>query len=88
MTILEDALRVRELYQQICVVDKEDRIHDGTEEGIKKHYTKKILIHEAKYILGFTEENLEFWADDHLMRPILELDKKQLTKFIKKWEFK
>ena len=39
MEIVEDALECQPLYYQFVEIDTEDDLHDGTSEGIRKHYT-------------------------------------------------
>jgi cob(I)alamin adenosyltransferase len=80
--IIKDAYKVSELDHQFNDVDR------ISQENADKHYGDKYLIEEAKHHLYWANDSLATTDSSEPDYKVHAKDKKQLEKFLAKWESK
>jgi len=80
--IIKDAYKVAELEHQFVDVDR------ISQEDVNKHYGDKYLIDEAKHHLYWANDSLATTDPSEPDYKVHAKDKRQLEKFIAKWESK
>lgn len=87
--IVRDAFKVDELVHQFTDIDVGDKLLvDGSLQEVSDsvRYTDTYIVGEAENRLAIVQENIDYlydWDDDMKM---YQRDKRQLTRFIKRWK--
>ena len=87
--IVRDAFKVDELVHQFTDIDVGDKllVHGSLQEvSDSVRYTDTYIVGEAENRLVIVQENIDYlydWDDDMKM---YKRDKRQLTRFIKRWK--
>jgi hypothetical protein len=91
LAIILEALKISEMIHQLQEIDVEDGLHDGTPEGIRKHYTDEELLKEVYYRCCLLNDNRE---PDGSWNPAWDDPKKlkkeygQMKRLVTKWRNK
>ncbi len=85
--IVRDAFKVDELVHQFTDIDVGDKLLvDGSLQEVSDKFDDAYIVGEAENRLAIVQENIDYrydWDDDMKM---YQRDKRQLTRFIKKWK--